>query len=55
MTVNDKITTWAATDTLRIYSNGKIVADIPPDQFPALILAMATILRAEQADRKERH
>jgi hypothetical protein len=35
------ITTWAATSGLHIYVNSKLVAVIPPAQYPQLIEALA--------------
>jgi len=38
------ITTWATTDGLHIYNDGKPVAFIPVAQFPGLIEALARML-----------
>jgi hypothetical protein len=38
------ITTWATTDALHIYNDGKLVAVVPVRQFPALIEALARML-----------
>lgn len=45
MTEYDKVTTWAVTDALRIYENGKLSGTIPPREYPHLLLALAKALR----------
>lgn len=38
------ITTWATTDALHVYKDGKLVASIPVTQFAALIESLARML-----------
>lgn len=45
MTEYNKVTTWAVTDALRIYVNGKLVAEIPPKHFGHLVYDLARAMR----------
>lgn len=39
--------------TLMVYSNGKLVAEIPRDQFPQIIVGMAKALQGRKPDAAE--
>jgi len=39
------VITWAVTDALRIYRDGKLVAEIQTGQFPNMIYELAKALR----------
>jgi len=38
------ITTFAVTDKLRVYVDGRLVAEIPPHMFPPIIAGMGDCL-----------
>lgn len=45
MTDPHKITTYAVTDALRVYENGKLVAEIPPSDWGQLAYALLSGMR----------
>jgi hypothetical protein len=45
VTEYNKVTTWAVTDALRIYENGKLSGTIPLREYPHLLMALAKALR----------
>lgn len=46
------VQTWAATDKLRVWRSGVLVAEFGPAQLPALIEGAASILRRTEDERK---